>query len=31
MSDSPICHPYSLGVWQNQIEQIMAARIAELR
>jgi hypothetical protein len=23
-------HPYSLGIWQNQIERIMAAWIAEL-
>src|ERR1700710_758574 len=30
MSDSPTRHPYSLGIWQNQIERIMAAWIAEL-
>jgi 2-polyprenyl-6-methoxyphenol hydroxylase-like FAD-dependent oxidoreductase len=30
MSDFPTRHPYSLGIWQNQIERIMAARIAEL-
>jgi 2-polyprenyl-6-methoxyphenol hydroxylase-like FAD-dependent oxidoreductase len=30
MSDFPTRHPYSLGLWQNQIEQIMAAWIAEL-
>lgn len=30
MSDFPTRHPYSLGVWQNQIERIMAAWIAEL-
>jgi len=30
MSDFPTRHPYSLGIWQNQIEQIMAAWIAEL-
>src|ERR1700683_2631875 len=30
MSDFPTCHPYSLGIWQNQIEQIMAGWIAEL-
>ncbi len=29
MSDFPTRHPYSLGIWQNQIEQIMAAWIAE--
>jgi 3-(3-hydroxy-phenyl)propionate hydroxylase len=30
MSDFPTRHPYSLGIWQNQIEEIMAAWIAEL-
>lgn len=30
MSDFPTRHPYSLGIWQNQVEQIMAAWIAEL-
>jgi 2-polyprenyl-6-methoxyphenol hydroxylase-like FAD-dependent oxidoreductase len=30
MSDFPTRHPYSLGLWQNKIEQIMAAWIAEL-
>jgi 2-polyprenyl-6-methoxyphenol hydroxylase-like FAD-dependent oxidoreductase len=30
MSDFPTHHPYSLGIWQNQIERIMAAWIAEL-
>jgi 2-polyprenyl-6-methoxyphenol hydroxylase-like FAD-dependent oxidoreductase len=30
MSDFPARHPYSLGIWQNQIERIMAAWIAEL-
>jgi 3-(3-hydroxy-phenyl)propionate hydroxylase len=30
MSDFPTRHPYSLRIWQNQIEQIMAAWIAEL-
>jgi 3-(3-hydroxy-phenyl)propionate hydroxylase len=30
MSDFPTRYPYSLGIWQNQIEQIMAAWIAEL-
>ncbi len=30
MSDFPTRHPYSLGIWQNQIEQIMADWIAEL-
>ena len=30
MSDFPTRHPYSLGLWQNRIEQIMAAWIAEL-
>jgi 2-polyprenyl-6-methoxyphenol hydroxylase-like FAD-dependent oxidoreductase len=30
MSDFPTRHPYSLGIWQNKIEQIMAAWIAEL-
>ncbi len=31
MSDFPTRHPYSLGIWQNEIERIMAAWIAELR
>jgi 2-polyprenyl-6-methoxyphenol hydroxylase-like FAD-dependent oxidoreductase len=31
MSDFPTRHPYSLGIFQNQIERIMAAWIAELR
>jgi 2-polyprenyl-6-methoxyphenol hydroxylase-like FAD-dependent oxidoreductase len=30
MSDFPTRHPYSLGIWQNQIERIMDAWIAEL-
>ncbi|MGA2165117.1 MAG: FAD-dependent monooxygenase, partial [Solirubrobacteraceae bacterium] len=30
MSDFPTRHPYSLGIWQNQIERIMAAWVAEL-
>jgi 2-polyprenyl-6-methoxyphenol hydroxylase-like FAD-dependent oxidoreductase len=30
MSDFPTRHPNSLGIWQNQIERIMAAWIAEL-
>jgi 2-polyprenyl-6-methoxyphenol hydroxylase-like FAD-dependent oxidoreductase len=30
MSDFPTRHPYSLGIWQNQIERIMAGWIAEL-
>jgi len=30
ISDFPTRHPYSLGIWQNQIEAIMAAWIAEL-
>jgi hypothetical protein len=30
MSDFPTRHPYSLGIWQNRIEQLMAAWIAEL-
>ena len=30
MSDFPTLHPYSLGIWQNQIELIMAAWISEL-
>jgi 2-polyprenyl-6-methoxyphenol hydroxylase-like FAD-dependent oxidoreductase len=30
MSDFPTRHPYSLGIWQNQIERIMASWIAEL-
>lgn len=30
MSDFPTRHPYSLGLWQNRIEQIMADWISEL-
>src|SRR5829696_5611874 len=30
LSDFPTRHPYSLGIWQNQIERIMAAWIDEL-
>jgi len=30
MSDFPTRHPYSVGIWQNQIERILAAWIAEL-
>jgi 2-polyprenyl-6-methoxyphenol hydroxylase-like FAD-dependent oxidoreductase len=30
MSDFPTRHPYSLGIWQNQIERIMVAWLAEL-
>jgi 2-polyprenyl-6-methoxyphenol hydroxylase-like FAD-dependent oxidoreductase len=30
MSDAPTRHPYSLGIWQREIERIMAAWIAEL-
>jgi 2-polyprenyl-6-methoxyphenol hydroxylase-like FAD-dependent oxidoreductase len=30
MSDFPTRHPYSLGLWQNEIERIMAGWIAEL-
>ncbi len=30
MSDFPTRHPYSLGIWQNQIERIMASWITEL-
>jgi 2-polyprenyl-6-methoxyphenol hydroxylase-like FAD-dependent oxidoreductase len=30
ISDFPTRHPYTLGIWQNQIERIMAAWIAEL-
>ncbi len=30
MRDFPTRHPYGLGIWQNQIERIMAAWIAEL-
>src|SRR5919106_3319160 len=30
MSDLPTRHPYSLGIFQNQIERIMAGWIAEL-
>jgi 2-polyprenyl-6-methoxyphenol hydroxylase-like FAD-dependent oxidoreductase len=31
MSDFPTRHPYALGIFQNKIERIMAAWIAELR
>jgi 2-polyprenyl-6-methoxyphenol hydroxylase-like FAD-dependent oxidoreductase len=30
MSDFPTRHPYALGIWQNQIERVMAAWIGEL-
>jgi 2-polyprenyl-6-methoxyphenol hydroxylase-like FAD-dependent oxidoreductase len=30
MSDFPTRHPYSLGIWQNQIERVMAAWVDEL-
>jgi 3-(3-hydroxy-phenyl)propionate hydroxylase len=30
MSDFPTRHPYTLGLWQNEIERIMAAWIADL-
>ncbi len=30
MSDFPTRHPYSLGIFQNEIERIMAAWVAEL-
>jgi len=30
MSDFPTRHPYSLGIWQNEIERIMAAWLADL-
>ena len=30
LSDFPTRHPYTLGIWQNAIERIMAAWIAEL-
>jgi 3-(3-hydroxy-phenyl)propionate hydroxylase len=30
MSDFPTRHPYSLGIWQNQFERVMADWIAEL-
>jgi 3-(3-hydroxy-phenyl)propionate hydroxylase len=30
MSDFPTRHPHSLGLWQNKIERIMAAWVAEL-
>jgi 3-(3-hydroxy-phenyl)propionate hydroxylase len=30
MSDFPTRHPYSLGIWQNRIERIMADWITEL-
>lgn len=31
MSDFPTRHPYSLAIWQNHIERIMGAWIAELQ
>jgi 3-(3-hydroxy-phenyl)propionate hydroxylase len=31
MSDFPTRHPYSLGIWQNQIERILSGWIAQLR
>src|ERR1044072_6246161 len=30
MSDFPTRHPYTLGIWQNEIERIMAGWVAEL-
>jgi 2-polyprenyl-6-methoxyphenol hydroxylase-like FAD-dependent oxidoreductase len=30
MSDFPTRHPYSLGIWQNEIERILAGWIGEL-
>jgi 3-(3-hydroxy-phenyl)propionate hydroxylase len=30
ISDFPTRHPYSLGIWQNKIERILAAWVAEL-
>ena len=30
VSDFPTRHPYSLGIWQNQFERVMAGWIAEL-
>jgi 2-polyprenyl-6-methoxyphenol hydroxylase-like FAD-dependent oxidoreductase len=30
MSDFPTRHPYALGLWQNQIERIMAEWVLEL-
>src|SRR4051794_19249472 len=30
ISDFPTRHPYTLGLWQNEIERIMAAWVAEL-
>ena len=30
LSDFPTRHPYTLGIWQNQIERIMAEWLAEL-
>jgi 3-(3-hydroxy-phenyl)propionate hydroxylase len=30
MSDFPTRHPYSIGIWQNEIERIMAAWLSEL-
>ncbi len=30
MSDFPTRHPYALGIWQNRIEQVLAAWVGEL-
>src|SRR5579859_4138202 len=30
MSDFPTRHPYSLGIWQNQIERLLSEWVAEL-
>ncbi len=30
MSDFPTRHPYALGIWQNQLERVMAEWVAEL-
>ncbi len=30
MGDFPTRHPYSLGIWQREIERILAAWVAEL-
>jgi 3-(3-hydroxy-phenyl)propionate hydroxylase len=30
ISDFPTRHPYSLAIWQNQIERILGAWVAEL-
>jgi 3-(3-hydroxy-phenyl)propionate hydroxylase len=30
MTDFPTRHPYSLGIWQNRIERVMASWVAEL-